>query len=90
MEVAVLLILCYLVTIASGVIMVVNTLTAGNNIYFTLGYLISQIMDSCNFIASMTLLMTNLLPDSRGFILCINNVCFGVGAFSVFYLIKLI
>lgn len=85
---AVLLIMCYIVTIASGFYMVAFTEEAGSSMNFTVGFLITQIMDSCNFVASQTLLQSMLLPDSRGAILSLNTMMYGFGACFVFGLIE--
>ena len=87
---AIVLICCYLITITSGFYMIHFTHEAGSNINFTIGFLITQIMDSCNFVASQTLLQERLLPDSRGVILSLNTIMFAVGSIVVFQMIEII
>lgn len=79
-----------MITIASGFYMAYYTDEAGTSLKFTIGFLITQIMDSCNFVASQTLLQTLLLPDSRGVILSLNTIMYSIGLLVVFELIEVI
>ena len=50
---------------------------------FTLGYLISQILDACNFIFTQTMLMQNLKAQSRGVVMSLNTMMWHLGVLSL-------
>ena len=52
-----LMVICFTITIISGIVQIHFTEHAGFSLYFKYGFLVSQIMDSCNFVVANTLLM---------------------------------
>lgn len=49
---------------------------------FSIGFLVSQILTSCNFVITQTMLMSKMLPDSRGVIISIQMVFYTLGVLA--------
>lgn len=49
------------------------------NFMFSMGYILSQLFDSCNFIITQTMIMIKMAPESRGMIICFQNASTAIG-----------
>ena len=49
---------------------------------FTVGFLVSQILTSCNFVITQTMLMSKMEPDSRGVITSVQMVFYTLGVLA--------
>ena len=76
-----LLIFTDLIVILGGYLMTVYTTQAGTW-QFTVGFLVSQILTSCNFVITQTMLMSKMEPDSRGVITSVQMVFYTLGVLA--------
>ena len=63
--------------------MAYHTPNAGD-FQFTFGFISSQILDSCTFVITQTMLMSKLKQDSRGVIISFNSMCYALGILTVY------
>ena len=72
-----LLIISDLIVLVGGIFMIANTHQAGTW-QFMASYLVSQVFDASLFVLTQTMMMSKLKDQSRGVIICFNNLCFQV------------
>ena len=72
------------IVLISGLVVAYNCPSAGN-IYFSIGWIITFIFDSCLQIITTTMIMSKMQADSRGVMISIQKIAYGVAAIGPVY-----